>query len=229
MAQDSDQSIIDGKVVVIDIGFELTRILYIENQQLRSVRNFLQGVLTVAKKAAGKNDVMAFDLLEIMMRSGLDRVSDEYQQEVRNASQAYWKMIGLTISSFVKDRDVSAVEQLFIMGEGALIHGLSETIAVQFGIPCSLLDASLIAQIPELALLNRSAITPALVTSLAIAIPEGVIEDFTLRQEEFHVVSERLFVKQILSVFSLTGLFLGLLGTVLFYAGSIFRKRTSRF
>lgn len=196
-------------VIMLDFGGDQTKILYIEKGQLRFVRTILQGVSDIAKKVAPHKGA---EFIEILMRSGFDGLDEHYLQNAQKALQDFLSRISLTLSSFVKEADSLVIDHMYLLGEGALIHGISDTMHAYFGFECSSFEVLVLSHLKELSFAQKSLITPATMPCFAVGFPSLFIEPCNFKQQEFATVRTSLFIKQIASIFLLTMLSLGILG-----------------
>ena len=198
-----------ANVILLDFGLDQTKIMYIEKGQLRFVRTILQGVSDIAKKIAPHK---VSEFTEILMRSGFDGLDEEYLQKAQKAFHDFASRISLTLSSFVKESDSLVIDQMYLLGEGALIHGITDTIHGHFGFVCTLFEGFVLSHLNELSVPQKSLITAAVMPCFSVGFPSLFIEPCNFKQKEFAVVQSSLFIKQIASAIFLTILCLGILG-----------------
>lgn len=196
-------------VILLDFGLDQTKIMYIEKGQLRFVRTILQGVSDIAKKVAPHKGA---EFTEILMRSGFDGLDEEYLQKAQKALQDFLSRISLTLSSFVKESDSLVIDQMYLLGEGGLIHGITDTMHAHFGFACISFEVFVLSYLNELSFAQKSSITAAVMPCFSIGFPSLSIEACNFKQKEFAAVQSSLFIKQIASAIFLTILCLGILG-----------------
>ncbi len=196
-------------VILLDFGLDQTKIIYIEKGQLRFVRTILQGVSDIAKKVAPHKGA---EFTEILMRSGFDGLDEEYLPKAQKALQDFLSRISLTLSSFVKESDSLVIDQMYLLGEGALIHGITDTMHAHFGFVCTLFEGFVLSCLNELSFAQKSLITAAVMPCFSVGFPSLFIEPCNFKQKEFAAVQSSLFIKQIASAVFLTILSLGILG-----------------
>ncbi len=212
---------IKNNVVLTEINDELTKIAFINEGQLRFIRTLPMGINSIAQKLASELSLSPRDASEQFTRFGFNNHDEAYMQALRKGSEAFAKRIQFTLQSFATQVPMATENtQMFLLGNGATIEGLSTWLHTTLNMPCSLFKPTDITQNDTVYIKNMVTIPLANTVSTSIALPSPTSGHLNLRQKEFAPSGEKLLLKQLIlaSLLSL-GLFIGL------FAYSFFQVR----
>ncbi len=209
---------LQGSIVIIDLGFHSTRIAYIHNGQLRSIRVLAKGTYSIAKAASEHLDITPNQAMENIIRFGLEKIdSPEYTKAVTDALALFWNNVRFTLDSFITQVfEGDSINKLILLGSGAEIKGLSTFVSDLLDIETELFQVKYIFQDKSISVKNNQTITNTAIISLSAALPSTITAIFNLRKDEFSIPTQRLLLKQ-----AIVGIVL-----VLIILGSIFAYTT---
>lgn len=179
--------------VLFDLGTNATRLAYINQGQLHSIRTIQTGTANIAKAVAHKLKITPAQAMEKIIRFGLENQEDiEFAQALQDEMRSYWQTIGFTFSSFTRNSH-NKIEHILLLGSGAQLKGITAFINNELHLKCSLFDGSKIQH--NTITINPSVqLTSAGLISLSAAIPCPETEQFNLLQDDF-ITTDTSFYK----------------------------------
>lgn len=198
-------------IALIDLGLSATRIIYIDNGQLRLIRTLPKGMIHLAKSVGDALGITVGQAMEHMMRFGIS-ITDwpEYGQAMTASSTAFWEDIRFTLTSFtLQGKPEHAIKKLLLLGPGAQLKGLCPFVSELITIPCEIFETQKINNIPHVQIKNNQVVPQSCIMSTAIALPLPLTEQFNLRKGELEVSNRALLYAQCITALALIGLLFG--------------------
>ncbi len=211
----------DG-AVLIDIGAHITKLAYMVNGQLLSIRTLPFGIAHVAKTVAAQTSSNTQDVLQELLQSGLSQ--DEQNNVAQQALEPFANKVTLTLQSFSGDSvPEKVIKKFFLSGIGATIKGFDLWFAKTFSIPCELFR---IVSAPEqhILLKNMSNVPVENNMSCAATIPTFVTEHVNLLQQGVAIADKRSLLKQLIVTSALIILLFSTLSVFSFLQARKFKK-----
>lgn len=202
-------------ISLIDLGLSATRIIYIDNGQLRLIRTLPKGMIHLAKSVGDALGITVGQAMEHIMRFGIS-ITDwpEYGQAMTTSCTAFWEDIRFTLTSFtLQGKPEHAIKNLLLLGPGAQLKGLCPFVSELIAIPCEIFETQKINNIPNVQTKNNQVIPQSCIMSTAIALPLPLTEQFNLRKGELEVSNRTLLYAQAITALVLIALLLGTLVT----------------
>jgi type IV pilus assembly protein PilM len=200
---------------LIDLGLSATRIMYIDNGQLRLIRTLSKGLVHLAKAVADALGITVGQAMEHMMRFGIS-ITDwpEYGDAMKTSCASFWEDIQFTLTSFTLQKTPDhTIKQVLLLGPGAQLKGLCPFVSESLHIPCEIFEPHKISTIPHVQIKNNHTILQSCIMSTAIALPLPFIELFNLRRGDLAASNRALLYTQLITGIALIGLLLGSLLT----------------
>ena len=209
-------------VTLIDIEFNVTRIAFIVDGQLKLIRTLPRGIAQVAKTIAQNLNIQNGKALEDIIRFGLEKHDDtQYGPAANNAMKEFLKDIQFTLQAFIAQTAKEyKIDRILLLGSGSEINNIEQFVTNQLEIDCTIFDSNALLKIPNVSIKTTTRIPRANIMSLGTAFPSVITEQFNMRQQEFALPTSRLFYKKF---FTTIGLFLLIFGT--FFAHSYWQTR----
>lgn len=181
---------IKGSVVLLDIGFNVTRLAYIHDGRISFIRSLPKGIMSQAKDfsqayVTGQKSDQESDQaksVELFMRHGYKKLDDiAYKNAIESAAKNFWSSIKFTMQSFSSQvgQDVD-VSKILILGQGAHILNISEFATNFLSVDCQLFQTSSFISKPNIKIKNALTISSSSIISLAVALPFGSMDEFNL-------------------------------------------------
>lgn len=190
-----------GNNVLIDIGFNVTRIAYIVDGKLTLVRTLPKGILLWAKTVAQATTTTPNDALEKIIRFGLEGTADQtYTNALKESLTAFLSEIRFTLDSFIAQTKTNQhINKIFLLGKGADVVHISSFFHQQLQIPCELFEVNEILKTDFVSLKKESRIPRSAILSLSTALITPTVAQFNLRKKEFVLPQLGLFYKQLIT------------------------------
>jgi type IV pilus assembly protein PilM len=190
-----------GNNVLIDIGFNVTRIAYIVDGRLTLVRTLSKGMLQWAKTAAQATNTTTNESLEKVIRFGLEHNNDQaYNNAIKESLSSFLNEIRFTLDSFISQtKTEQKINKIFLLGQGADVGQITTFFNKQLQIPCELFEVNELLKTDLVSLKNENRIPRSAILSLSTALITPTVEKFNLRKQEFSVEQLGLFYKQLIS------------------------------
>jgi type IV pilus assembly protein PilM len=210
-------------VVLIDIEFQVTRIAFILQGQLKLVRTLAKGIAQCTKNVAQALRIPNGQALETIIRFGLEKHDDpDYSAIVKESMSAFFKEIQFTLQSCItQTKTDQSIDQILLLGRGADIPNIDIFAHEMLQIPCSYFDGNELLKIPTIRMKHVGRIPRTNIMSLSTAFPSKVTENLTMRKEEFALPTSSTFNKQFF-----TALTLFFLTFVILIGDTYWQKRT---
>jgi type IV pilus assembly protein PilM len=201
--------------VVIDLGLSATRIIYIDNGQLRLIRTLSKGMIHLAKSVSDTLGITVGQAMEHIMRFGITTTDwPEYGHAITKSCTAFWQEIRFTLTSFtLHGSPEQSIKKLVLLGPGAQLKGLCPFVSELMTIPCEIFETQKINTIHHVHSKNKQMLPQSCIMSTSIALPLPLIEFFNLRRGELAASNRGLLYVQSITTAVLTLLLLGTLAT----------------
>ncbi len=202
-------------IAVIDLGLSATRIIYIDNGQLRLIRTLSKGMIHLAKTVGDALGITVGQAMDHIMRFGISTTDwPEYGQSMTASCTAFWEDIRFTLTSFtLQGKPEHAIKKLLLLGPGAQLKGLCPFVSELIMIPCEIFDTQKINSIPHVQTKNNQVVPQSCIMSTAIALPLPLTEQFNLRKGELAASNRAQLYAQSITAIALVLLLLGTLFT----------------
>jgi type IV pilus assembly protein PilM len=198
-----------GSVALLDIGFQVSKLAYIVDGELRFVRTLPMGIAQIAKNMAQLLNISAHDTRDELMRSGFEKKDDPtYVNAITQAWNTFIAQVQFSIQSFTTQTNQSqALTQLILSGLGATIPDIAEYMNGAMEVPTSVFDLDAIIAAEHITLTGVSHIPLTYCMSTATALPDTRTQEINLRQKEFAPSYSGMLLKQFTTAIAL---FLGI-------------------
>lgn len=208
-----------GSVVVIDLGFQTTRIAHIDSGQLRSIRFLSQGIWDAAKSVAETHNQTPSEIMDYFMRFGFEKTGDQkYNKAMIDALSKYWQTINFTLNSFVfQSSQEQPIGKIILLGAGANILGISSFVTQQSGVESEIFDVQSIIQNNLITIKNGTRIDYDAIMSFSIAYPSALVENFNLLKDDLAPSDTTLLMKQLITALALGVIIICSLGAYTFF------------
>jgi len=192
---------LQGTVMLIDIGYQITRILLIVDQQLKLVRIIQQGIVTVTKSVASSLNISAPQAFEEVIRFGFEKHDGQgYQDAVSQASSEFWKTIKFTADSFATQLPAArSVDHILICGSGSEIAGMKEFASKFLNKDVKQFEPHELFKDKNITMNHGQRIDQSSLLALACALPNPITRDVNLRQAELALSTTWQFAKQFIA------------------------------
>jgi len=221
---------LEGAVVVLDIGFNSTKVAYILDSQLLLVRTLQKGILTWARSLAQQLEIPPQEALNQLLRFGFDGSADQnYHDKITVIIKPFIEDLNFTFNSFIAQlKTDNPIKEIILLGEGAELPGIAQAFTQALAIPTMLFDISGLLQSGNLKIVNSTQLNRSHLSSLATALETPVNEQFNLRRDQFKVSHTGLFIKQLGTALTLTLLIFGMLLTHVFLERRKLQKEVTK-
>lgn len=191
---------LSGSVALIDLNIYNTTIIAIMNGQLRIIRTLPYGMATVAKDAGNSSDLKPQQVMDHLIRFGLEQGgSENNNQVIKNSVTAFFNKLKFALSSTFNQLQSSTIEKTLFSGPGAEIKDLTSFAQTQLGSACELFDIKKITENKQYRIASQLTLSQSMVASVAIALPTPAVEDFNLLKGEFSPPHPMLLLKQLIT------------------------------
>ncbi len=166
-------------IALIDLGLSATRIIYIDNGQLRLIRTLSKGMIHLAKAVGDALGITVSQAMDHIMRFGISTTDwPEYGQAMTTSCTAFWEDIRFTLTSFtLHGKPEHSIKKLLLLGPGAQLKGLCPFVSELITISCEIFETQKINNIPHVHTKNGN-IPQSCILSTAIAcavVFDGII------------------------------------------------------
>ncbi len=174
-----------GGTVLVDIGTYETRVAFIFNGQLRSIRTINKGIIDFAKHVAQELKITSADALDQIVRYGLQRAdSPTYIQALHDSINGLMQELSFTLTSFSSQSADITINRMYLLGLGATITDIATPISNSTRIDTHLFDCNELLLKPGYSSKIKSTIPYTHIISLATALDTQVMQDVNLRKDD---------------------------------------------
>lgn len=193
---------LNGVITLIDIEFNVTRIAFVVNKQLKLIRTLPRGIGYVAKAIAQNLNVQNGKALEDIIRFGLEKHDDEnYRKIAADAMKSYLQDIKFTLQSFISQTQKQAkIDRILLLGRGSEVNHIEQFFSDYLAINCEIFDSNALLKNTNISIKNSTRIPRANVMSLGTAFPSPITEHFNLLKQEFAPRTSVEFYKKFLAM-----------------------------
>jgi type IV pilus assembly protein PilM len=218
-----------GSVVLIDIGYYMTRVMLIIDGKLKLVRTVPKGVITIAKNLGQVLSLSSSQSLEEFIRFGFEKHDGaHYYEAVTQACSDFWQTIQFTVQSFGTQIASGRIDRVLLLGIGSEIAGMRKYAANFLGLDVTIFDPQSILKNKMVTMRHGQRIEQTSVLSVATALSTGLTSEINLRQGELEVPTIMQFVQQFITSILLAVLIIGsLVGYTWWQKRKITRSVTS--
>ncbi len=215
---------LSGSVALIDLNMQTTSIVTILDTQLRIIRTLPYGLATVAKDAGSSADLKPQQVMDHLLRFGLEQgKSESSNQAIQNSLTAFFNKMQFALTSTFNQLQSTSIEKILLCGPGAEIKDIASFAQKQFGASCELFDIQKLTENKQYRIAPQVTLAQPVILSVAIALPTPAVEGFNLLKGEFAASGQTLLLKQLITAGVLV---LILFGTII--AQTIIQSRSLR-
>jgi type IV pilus assembly protein PilM len=202
---------VTGSLALIDLNVHSTNIITIVDGQLRIIRTLGYGLATVAKDAGTSADLKPQQVMDHLLRFGLEQGGSEgNNQAIKNSLTAFFNKLQFALTSTFNQLQKSSIEKIVLCGPGAEIKDIASFAQEQLGAPCELFDIKKITENKQYQIASQLTLSQPVVLSTAIALATPAVQDFNLLKGDFAPATQMLLVKQLITASVLTIILFGL-------------------
>jgi type IV pilus assembly protein PilM len=197
---------IEGGTALIDVGLHTTRIMLMIDSKLKMIRTLPKGIITVTKKAAADLGITPNEVMEKLIRFGLEAGEpSDYAQKIEAAVGVLWDDINFTFASFTQQfLHSNAMTKIIMLGDGVLIKGFLASFAQKINSATEEFSIESLQEIKRLHIPSDIVVSPITVVSLSGVIETPVTQDYNLEHVEFTKPNYALLIKQLVVAIVLT-------------------------
>ncbi len=186
--------------ILLNIEFNLINIAYLQNGQLKLIRSLNHGIYNVAKKISDEIKMGVDETTELIFRYGLEHTKENsnYNNAITKAISDLLSEIQFTLNSFqTLLPDFQEIKKIILIGHVVDIKDLCKLINNKLNTDCEILNINSVIESKNFKIKKRN-FPNACITSLAIAYPSAIAENFNLLQKELALTNSSLLKKQLL-------------------------------
>lgn len=220
-----------GNTILMDIGFNVTRIAFIVDGKLTLVRTLPKGMLQWAKTVAQATGTTPNEALEKIIRFGLEHNNDQaYNKSLEESLTSFLSEIKFTLDSFIAQTKANqTINKIFLLGQGADVAQITNFFNKQLNTPCELFEINELLKTDFVTLKKGNRIPRSAILSLSTALITPTIAQFNLRRQEFSVTQMSLFYKQLITAASLLLFIFGGLLAHTYWQVGVLKKSAQKF
>ncbi|OQA35711.1 MAG: Competence protein A [Candidatus Dependentiae bacterium ADurb.Bin331] len=199
-----------GSVVLIDIGYYMTRILLLIDGKLKLVRTVPKGVITIAKNLGNLLSLTTSQSLEEFIRFGFEKHDGpDYYKAVSQACSDFWQTVQFTLQSFGTGIPSGKIDRVLMLGSGSEIAGMRQYAANFLQLDVVVFDPQTILKNKSITIRQGQRIEQSSILSLATAFSTALTSEINLRQGELEVPTTMQFAQQLITAIVLAALIIG--------------------
>lgn len=189
-----------GSLALIDLNMHNTNIITILNSQLRIIRTLPYGLATVAKDAGNASDLKPQQVMDHLLRFGLEQGgSESNNQAIKNSLTAFFNKLQFALTSTFNQLQSSSIEKILLCGPGAEVKDIASFAQAQLGSPCELFDIKKLTENKHYRIAPQLTLSQPALLSTAIALPSPAVQDFNLLRGEFAPPHQMQLLKQLIT------------------------------
>lgn len=189
-----------GSLALIDLNMHSTNIVTIVDSQLRIIRTLGYGLATVAKDAGSSADLKPQQVMDHLLRFGLEQGGSEGNNEViKNSLTAFFNRLQFALTSTFNQLQKNSIEKILLCGSGAEIKNIASIAQEQLGTPCELFDIQKITENKQFNIASQLTLSQPVVLSTAVAIATPATQGFNLLKGEFAPPAQMMLLKQLIT------------------------------
>lgn len=205
---------LQGLVMILDLDIHNTRIIALENQQLRIIRTLPDGLASIAKGAGTASQMKPAEILDLLVRFGVEGdKKSEKNSALATSLTNYFNKLQFALMSTASSLNYQTITKILLIGTGTEIKDIASQTQTIFQFPCEVFDPHLITQNHHYSIEKNISLTSTNMLSFATAIPYTITTGFDLRKEEFAPSLLSLFLKQTITTLVLIFVLFGSLIT----------------
>ncbi len=219
-----------GNTILVDIGFNVTRVAYLVDGKLTLIRILAKGISQWAKTVAQATNTTPNDALERIIRFGVEDNDQSYNNALQESLTSFLSEIRFTIDSFLTQTKTGpTINKILLLGPGADLAQISNFFNKQLQITCELFEINKLLKTDFISLKNENRIPHSAILSLSTALITPTVENFNLRRQEFSEDRITVFYKQLITASVLLFLIFGGLLLHTYWQVSALRKTAQSF
>ena len=190
-----------GSVVLVDIGFNVSRIAFIIDGRLAFVRTIPKGIFSQAREFAKLQSISQTEAAEVIMRFGIEKPDDPgHKESMEKVSATFWSDIKFTLQSFSSQlQEQVDIEKLLILGQGAKIAGISAFVTKFLGIQSQLFKVDSLIAKSNVNIKSALTIPSSSIISFSVAFPSQITDAFNLYKMGAGIRETSLLNKQLIA------------------------------
>ena len=192
--------------LLVDIGFDVTKVIYFENNSLRGVRIIPFGVVDIAQKISKELELSYYDVLHKLYDG-----NDEYQKEIEQSLKSLFDDIKKTetfLQQQLKD-DYKEPSKMIFIGVGSGLYNFIDYSKAYFDNLAVKINLTDLSNRLNLVSEKKSGLTNHDVSGLSLILFEKYSDDCNYLKDKVEAEEVSVLLKQIIIVTSLTLILLG--------------------
>ncbi len=191
---------LEGSVALIDLNMHSTSIITILDTHVRIIRTLPYGLATVAKDAGNSSDLKPQQVMDHLLRFGLQQGgSENNNQAIQNSLTAFFNKLQFALTSTFNQLQKNSIDKILLLGPGAEIKDIASFSEKLLGSSCELFDVQKITENKRYRIAPQVTLSQPVLLSIAIGLPTPVVEDFNVMKGEFAPPQQTLLLKQLIT------------------------------
>lgn len=184
-------------VILLDLDMQSTRIVAIDNHQLRIIRSLPYGLATNNKD--GNSPLKPAEIADHLIRFGIDsNGKSEKNQALVNTLATYFTKIQFALNATIASLQNKNISKILLVGPGAEIKDIIPFAQSSLQLTCEIFDGQQLAHNKQYRINKNIHLSSPTLISVATALLCPPLEHFNLQKEEFAVPETSLLLKQII-------------------------------
>jgi len=185
--------------VFVDAGFSVTRILYLDNKVLQSVRVVPYGISDIAQSISKQLELSYYDVVQQLISQ---ENKELYQDIIHKELATLFEHINQTVSFFEKQlqADYKMPQKIIFSGLGCSLYKFITTAQDYLNIQIQEISIEHIVKSLKVVIPKKMALKPQDITQFAIALLSKYNEDTNFLQSFAHRIDNSLLYKQLLMI-----------------------------
>ncbi|MBI2353248.1 pilus assembly protein PilM [Candidatus Dependentiae bacterium] len=210
----TSQSFQENIDLLIDIGFEATRIMLLSSGNLQSVRIIAFGISDIAQAISKKIEAPFYDIALHLINK---EQSEPYQANIAEELQKLFEQINRTLIFFENQlkSHYKKPQKIIFLGLGPLLPSFQTTAQDFFNIPCSILNIKSVFSSLHITSINNKDFPLEDITNLSVALFNKYNDNCNLLKTSAQKNETSLLIKQLLMMVALT---MGCLGGLFWHS-----------
>ncbi len=184
-------------IILLDLDMQSTRIVAIDDHQLRIIRSLPYGLATTTKETGAP--LKPAEIADHLIRFGIDSSSKAEKNQALAANlTTYFNKLQFALSSTITSLYNKKISKILVIGAGADIKDIAPFAQTILQSPCELFDGQQLLQNKAYRINKNVTLSSTTLLSAATALTSFPIDNFNLAKEEFAAPQTSLFLKQII-------------------------------
>ncbi len=172
---------IKGGAVLVDMDSESTRVAFIQDAQLQSVRVLPKGMNHFVKAVSRAENIAVEEAYKVITRFGVTKHDDSaFQKVLSGVLEEFWSRVQFTVNSFVQEGQKDGLSLFVLAGLGRQIAGFSEFVTKYSGVNCEPFQTVPLIANKMLKVRDKVNVSEMNLISLGVSLPSDVTQNFNL-------------------------------------------------